>query len=62
MKKLKQKRVKPPKTKDQEKLEDFAKKKKLKGVFLTTPAVNYLGRGAYLYSGKLWKEYEKEKK
>lgn len=49
----KPKRVKPPKTEEQDYLDKEVKEKKLKGAFLVTPAVNYLGRGSITYSSKV---------
>lgn len=62
-KKPKEKRLKPPKTEEQAYIEEEVKKKSLKGVFLVTPAVNYLGRGSYLYSSKVdWDEVKRKVK
>lgn len=57
------KRIKPPKTEEQRYLDERVKRKRTKGMFLVTPAVNYLGRGSVLYSsGVDWEDVKKKAK
>lgn len=63
MKKPKAPRAQAPKTEEQKYLDDRKNRKRLKGMFLVTPAVNYLGRGSYVYSTKVdWDGVEEKVK